>query len=57
MEKILKERERIGDFKEKDKKEGEMVNEEGRKIKNIVMMGMGEKIYNLEEVKKEMMIE
>ena len=29
---------------------------EGRKVSNVVMMGMGEPLYNFEEVKKALLI-
>ncbi|WP_141057707.1 23S rRNA (adenine(2503)-C(2))-methyltransferase RlmN [Brucella melitensis] len=53
---LLTARARLGDFPDKDTPDGAMVPAEGRKITNIVMMGMGEPLYNFEEVKKALLI-
>jgi 23S rRNA (adenine2503-C2)-methyltransferase len=53
---LLTARDRLGDFPDKDTPDGAMVPAEGRKITNIVMMGMGEPLYNFEEVKKALII-
>lgn len=53
---LLPARDRLGDFPDKDTPDGAMVPAEGRKITNIVMMGMGEPLYNFEEVKKALLI-
>ncbi|MBB5700281.1 23S rRNA (adenine2503-C2)-methyltransferase [Ochrobactrum daejeonense] len=53
---LLTARDRLGDFPDKDTPDGAMVPTEGRKITNIVMMGMGEPLYNFEEVKKALLI-
>ena len=53
---LLIARDRLGDFPDKDTPDGAMVPAEGRKITNIVMMGMGEPLYNFEEVKKALLI-
>ncbi len=53
---LLTARDRLGDFPDKDTPDGAMVPAEGRKITNIVMMGMGEPLYNFEEVKKALLI-
>ena len=53
---LLTARDRLGDFPDKDAPDGAMVPAEGRKITNIVMMGMGEPLYNFEEVKKALLI-
>jgi len=49
---LLIARDRLGDFPDKDTPDGAIVPAEGRKITNIVMMGMGEPLYNFEAVKK-----
>ncbi|SBW15097.1 radical SAM protein [Brucella sp. 10RB9215] len=53
---LLTARDRLGDFPDKDTPDGAMVPAEGRKITNIVMMGMGEPLYNFAEVKKALLI-
>ncbi|WP_101457621.1 23S rRNA (adenine(2503)-C(2))-methyltransferase RlmN [Brucella melitensis] len=53
---LLTARDRLGNFPDKDTPDGAMVPAEGRKITNIVMMGMGEPLYNFEEVKKALLI-
>lgn len=53
---LLLARERLGDFPAKDTPQGAIVPSEGRKITNIVMMGMGEPLYNFENVKKALLI-
>ncbi len=53
---LLIARDRLGDFPEKDTPDGAIVPAEGRKITNIVMMGMGEPLYNFESVKKALLI-
>lgn len=49
-------RDRLGDFPDKDTPDGAIVPTEGRKITNIVMMGMGEPLYNFDAVKKALLI-
>jgi len=49
-------RDRLGDFPDKETPIQAIVPEEGRKITNIVMMGMGEPLYNFEAVKKALLI-
>ena len=49
-------RDRLGDFPDRDTPDGAIVPAEGRKISNIVMMGMGEPLYNFEAVKKALLI-
>lgn len=44
------------DFPDTNTPDGAIVPAEGRKITNIVMMGMGEPLYNFEEVKKALLI-
>lgn len=53
---LLTARDRLGDFPDADTPDGAMVPAEGRRITNIVMMGMGEPLYNFEEVKKALLI-
>lgn len=49
-------RDRLGDFPNKDIPQGGVVPSEGRRVTNIVMMGMGEPLYNFEHVKKALLI-
>ncbi len=49
-------RDRLGDFPDKDAPQGAFVPTEGRRVTNIVMMGMGEPLYNFEHVKKALLI-
>jgi 23S rRNA (adenine2503-C2)-methyltransferase len=53
---LLTARDRLGDFPERDTPAGAIVPLEGRKVSNIVMMGMGEPLYNFENVKKALLI-
>ncbi len=53
---LLTARDRLGDFPDRDTPDGAIVPAEGRKVSNIVMMGMGEPLYNFEEVKKALLI-
>jgi 23S rRNA (adenine2503-C2)-methyltransferase len=53
---LLTARDRLGDFPDRDTPDGAIVPAEGRRITNIVMMGMGEPLYNFEEVKKALLI-
>lgn len=53
---LMTARDRLGDFPETDTPDGAIVPAEGRKVTNIVMMGMGEPLYNFEEVKKALLI-
>ena len=56
LSQLLIARDRLGDFPHKDTPQGAIVPAEGRKVTNIVMMGMGEPLYNFEEVKKALLI-
>ena len=49
-------RERLGDFPGKEAPQGSFVPTGERKVTNIVMMGMGEPLYNFENVKKALLI-
>lgn len=53
---LLVARDCLGDFPDRDTPQGMIVPEEGRKISNIVMMGMGEPLYNFDAVKKALLI-
>ena len=53
---LLIARDRLGDFPDKNTPDGAIVPAEGRKITNIVMMGMGEPLYTFESVKKALLI-
>lgn len=53
---LLVARERLGDFPDRDTPDGAIVPAEGRKVSNIVMMGMGEPLYNFDNVKKALLI-
>ncbi|WP_208442052.1 23S rRNA (adenine(2503)-C(2))-methyltransferase RlmN [Bartonella raoultii] len=53
---LLVARDCLGDFPDKDTPDGAIVPVEGRKVTNIVMMGMGEPLYNFEAVKKALLI-
>lgn len=53
---LLVARDCLGDFPDKNTPDGAIVPVEGRKITNIVMMGMGEPLYNFEAVKKALLI-
>jgi 23S rRNA (adenine2503-C2)-methyltransferase len=49
-------RDRLGDFPDRDTPAGAIVPAEGRKVSNIVMMGMGEPLYNFDNVKQALLI-
>ena len=53
---LLVARDRLGDFPGADAPDGQIVPEEGRRISNIVMMGMGEPLYNFGHVKAALLI-
>ena len=53
---ILVARDRLGDFPEKSTPVGMAVPSEGRLVSNIVMMGMGEPLYNFDNVKEALLI-
>ena len=56
LSQLLLARDRLGDFPDRDTPAGAIVPAEGRKVSNIVMMGMGEPLYNFESVKKALLI-
>lgn len=49
-------RDRLGDFPAADTPQGAIVPASGRKITNLVMMGMGEPLYNFDAVKDALLI-
>jgi len=53
---LLVARDRLGDFPSSDTPQGAIVPSEGRKVSNVVMMGMGEPLYNFDHVKKALLI-
>ena len=53
---LLVARDALGDFPDKDAPQGAFVPSEGRRVTNIVMMGMGEPLYNFDNVKKALLI-
>jgi 23S rRNA (adenine2503-C2)-methyltransferase len=53
---LLTARDRLGDFPDRDTPDGAIVPAEGRKVSNIVMMGMGEPLYNFDAVKTALLI-
>ncbi len=56
LSQLLLARDRLGDFPDRDVPVGAMVPSSDRKITNIVMMGMGEPLYNFENVKQALLI-
>ncbi len=56
LSQILIARDRLGDFPEASTPQGAIVPSEGRLVSNIVMMGMGEPLYNFDNVKKALLI-
>ena len=56
LSQLLLARDRLGDFPDRDTPAGAIVPAEGRKVSNIVMMGMGEPLYNFENVKQALLI-
>lgn len=56
LSQLLLARDRLGDFPAGDAPDGAFVPSEGRKVSNIVMMGMGEPLYNFEHVKTALLI-
>jgi 23S rRNA (adenine2503-C2)-methyltransferase len=56
VEQILIARERLGDFPDAKIPQGAVVPSEGRLVSNVVMMGMGEPLYNFDNVKEALLI-
>ena len=53
---LLVARDKLGDFPHADTPQGAIVPNEGRMVSNIVMMGMGEPLYNFDHVKQALLI-
>ena len=53
---ILVARDRLGDFPDAETPQGAIVPSEGRLVSNVVMMGMGEPLYNFDNVKDALLI-
>jgi 23S rRNA (adenine2503-C2)-methyltransferase len=56
LSQLLLARDRLGDFPDREAPQGTVMPAEGRKVSNIVMMGMGEPLYNFENVKTALLI-
>lgn len=56
LSQLLLARDRLGDFPDRDTPAGAIVPNEGRKVTNMVMMGMGEPLYNFDNVKTALLI-
>lgn len=53
---LLLARRLLGDFPDQKVPLGAIIPQEGRRVSNIVMMGMGEPLYNFDNVKKALLI-
>ncbi|MEZ5871406.1 MAG: 23S rRNA (adenine(2503)-C(2))-methyltransferase RlmN [Nitratireductor sp.] len=53
---LLVARDRLGDFPDANTPQGAIVPSEGRKVSNVVMMGMGEPLYNFDAVRNALLI-
>jgi 23S rRNA (adenine2503-C2)-methyltransferase len=53
---LLVARDRLGDFPHRDTPAGAIVPSEGRLVSNIVMMGMGEPLYNYDNVRDALLL-
>jgi 23S rRNA (adenine2503-C2)-methyltransferase len=56
VQQILIARELLGDFPDATIPQGAVVPSEGRLVSNVVMMGMGEPLYNFDNVKEALLI-
>ncbi len=56
LSQLLLARDRLGDFPDREAPQGTIMPAEGRKVSNIVMMGMGEPLYNFDSVKRALLI-
>ena len=56
LSQLLLARDRLGDFPDREAPQGTVMPAEGRKVSNVVMMGMGEPLYNFESVKTALLI-
>jgi 23S rRNA (adenine2503-C2)-methyltransferase len=53
---IVAARQIVGDFPDSDTPPGAIVPREGRYVSNVVMMGMGEPLYNFDNVKEALLV-
>ena len=53
---LLVARDRLGDFPNRDTPDGTIVPSEGRLVSNIVMMGMGEPLFNYDNVRDALLL-
>jgi 23S rRNA (adenine2503-C2)-methyltransferase len=53
---ILVARDRLGDFPDAETPPGAIVPAEGRRVSNVVMMGMGEPLYNFDNVRDALLV-
>ncbi|WP_106753662.1 23S rRNA (adenine(2503)-C(2))-methyltransferase RlmN [Pannonibacter carbonis] len=56
LSQVLIARDRLGDFPDAATPQGAIVPSEGRLVTNVVMMGMGEPLYNFDNVKQALLI-
>ncbi|CAN7451154.1 23S rRNA (adenine(2503)-C(2))-methyltransferase RlmN [Rhizobium rhizogenes] len=56
LSQLLLARDRLADFPDREAPQGTIMPAEGRKVSNMVMMGMGEPLYNFESVKTALLI-
>jgi 23S rRNA (adenine2503-C2)-methyltransferase len=56
VQQILVAREQLGDFPDAETPQGAIVPGEGRLVSNVVMMGMGEPLYNFDNVREALLI-
>ncbi len=56
LSQLLVARDRLGDFPDAETPAGAIVPSDGRKVSNLVMMGMGEPLYNFDAVKEALLI-
>ncbi len=56
VQQVLIARERLGDFPDAEIPQGAVVPSEGRLVSNVVMMGMGEPLYNFDNVRDALLI-
>jgi 23S rRNA (adenine2503-C2)-methyltransferase len=56
LSQVLLARDRLGDFPDAATPQGAIVPSEGRLVTNVVMMGMGEPLYNFDNVKQALLI-
>ncbi len=56
LSQLLLARDRLGDFPDREAPQATIMPAEGRKVSNMVMMGMGEPLYNFDSVKTALLI-